>query len=266
MTSASDSGTPRGSRVELRVLYDEIQTLRADWVGLQTVERARAEYEDEFAKEERRLSELQRTREKLEQEKRRRAMPDVVVRDPTPIRVPTLVGRSRPAKAASQPGPESPQRLPSPEARRRLKRLVNRWAYPWNVDSVVLAQINRIADDADRPLGEAVALLDWSVFEDRTTPGESLEAHERRLAEWRDALAEYRERLEGDIASLRTRFRTSLGIWQRWRAQEHENDGREAWRTFIAETRRAKLGDITRLEGEVAALQAALGQRQEVRT
>ncbi len=147
--------------------------------------------------------------------------------------------------------------------RRQLKKLANRWAEPWGLEASVLGRINRIADDADRPLGEALVLLDWSVFEDRTQARESEEAHLRRLVEWGEALAEFRDHLAGEIDILETRFRHWLSIWERWRSRLWSPEQESQWETFIAETRLTKRDEIGRAQSEITQLTREVGELQQ---
>ncbi|MCP4589480.1 MAG: hypothetical protein GY842_01920 [bacterium] len=146
--------------------------------------------------------------------------------------------------------------------RRQLKKLVNRWAGPWGLEASVLGRINRIADDADRPLGEALVLLDWSVFEDGTRARESEEAHLKRLVEWGEALTEFRDHLAGEIDILETRFRHWLSIWERWRSRRQSPEHERQWDTFIAETRRTKRDEMDRAQGEIARLKSEVAELQ----
>jgi hypothetical protein len=229
------------------------------------VDQARAEYEALAAKETAELAEKERKKQELDAEWRRRTLVvETLGRD--------LVspGSFRPGQAGRRPGGrQEVSRRPdvSPSAssgretilatRRGLKKLVNRWAFTWNLKDDVLGQINRIADDTDRPLGEALVLLDWSLFEGRVYPHESDQAHLDRLTHWSEALAEYRDQLAGDIDTLETRYRRWLGIWEQFKARTSP-DGQARWEAFIAETRQATQRRIDQLNQEIADREAQL--------
>jgi hypothetical protein len=138
-----------------------------------------------------------------------------------------------------------------------LKKLVNRWQHAWGLAAALVGQVNRIADDADRPLGQALLLLPWGAYEARV-PGETAEAQRARLTEWRDALCEYHGRLAAEIDICETRFHRYLGIWELWLQRHQGAEGQARWAAFLAGKRRANAGEIARLENEVAALAAQL--------
>ena len=157
----------------------------------------------------------------------------------------------------NDPAPERPPRLQTAD-RRTLKKLVSRWQFAWSLTPEVVAQVNSIADDASRPLGEALSLLEWRLYES-SIPGETPERHVARIQEWRDVLASYVDHLRADIATTETRYRNVLAIWERWSSAQASDDGRAEWEEFIAATREQKAREIAALSAEVAALREALG-------
>ena len=96
--------------------------------------------------------------------------------------------------------------------------MINRYAHCWGLSVTTLSQINSLVDEPNRPLGEAVALLSWNVFEDSTY--ENDQDHLARLNTWGSALTEYRDQLQGKIDIQETRFGRWLGIWSLWRERE----------------------------------------------
>jgi hypothetical protein len=164
--------------------------------------------------------------------------------------------RRRPGMRPFVPSPASSGREASLAERRRLKKMVNRWAFRWNLDATRLGQINRIADDAERPLGEALALLRWEQYQ-TPIPGESGATHLDRLILWREALVEYRDQLAGEVDTLETRYRRWLGIHEQWKARGTE-EGQAAWDLFMSRTRQAMLEEIKRLDAEIKDLEAQL--------
>jgi hypothetical protein len=152
---------------------------------------------------------------------------------------------------------QPPVRGLAPAANRRLQQFARRLTNSGQLSVEALAEVNRIADDAGRPLGEAVALLDWSAYS-RRAPWEGEDTHLARLAEWGVALADYRDRLADEVGLLEARFRGLLGIWELWRWREDEPDGRAAWTNFVEGRRRALRDEADRLRHDVAALEAHL--------
>jgi hypothetical protein len=241
----------------LRLDYDAVHALRGRREELSTVEQARAAYESVVADETRVLDALRRRKESLEREWGRRIRapaepgpePWLVPWQPTGVPSPS----PRPAPLPRPPRPDAGQRL-----RRRLTLLINQHRYVWPLTPAVLGQVNQIAEDNDRPLGEALALLPWEAFAGQA--GESEEAYLERLAEWGKALAAYRHRLEADVEVQQARLGGWLGIWQLWRAQEGP-EGQQRWEAFLAGKRRSLEEEAEGLRGEIAGLEARLAGR-----
>jgi hypothetical protein len=153
------------------------------------------------------------------------------------------------------PPPDRAARLAAARrARRSLRTTVNRFRYVWKLAPALLGRINAIADDADRPLGEALALLPWEAF--LAAPSEPDAAHAARLGEWAEALEEYRDRLSGEVEALEAQSQGWAGIWQLWR--QREGAGAARWETFLAERRRALREEAERLRHAADALEARL--------
>ena len=245
------------SLAETRVVYDELARLQAHALALRTVDDARIAYDALVDRETREIADLKRDRDALLDEQRRRRVRSARIEAaaPPPPRV-----TARPAAAAPAPNdaiPERPPRLQTAD-RRTLKKLVSRWQFAWSLAPDVVAQVNSIADDAARPLGEALALLQWRLYESRI-PGESPERHVARVHEWRDVLAAYLDHLRAEIATTETRYRNVLAIWERWSDAQASDAGRAEWDRFIEATRAQKANEIAALAAEVASLREALG-------
>jgi hypothetical protein len=244
----------------IRPVYDDIQQMRARWEDLQTIKTARDDYESLIVTESSERDDLKTRRDELDAKWRRLAL----LMETTEV---LAVGEFKPWKTMFSsrgpmlPRPVPPHPPPNQEAvlaaRRRFKKFANRWAYSLHLSTAVLKNINCIADDVDRPLGEALALLDWSVFQVHTRR-ESNKDHIGRLTEWGETLIEYHDWLVGEIDTLETRFRRSMDIWKRWRERNQGSEGQARWETFIAETRRALQAEITDLKSEITDLETRL--------
>ncbi len=251
---------------ELRPLYDEIQQMRERRQELESVEQARDAYESLLAEEEVLLSRLRGRKAEIEQEKSRGLLTASQPRwdqflppEPRRTEVPPARPSASPVPVGAALAPSPPEVRPkSSRVRRNVKKMVARWSHAWNLAANVRARINRVADDVERPLGEALALLDWSVFKDRTRSHEREDTYLKRLAEWGEALAEYRDLLAGEIDIQETRFRRWLGIWELWQGRDRSAADQDRWTSFVAETRRAKREEAAALEGEIAQIEQEL--------
>jgi hypothetical protein len=245
------------SLADARPVYDELARLQTRVAALRTVDDARIAYDALLEPETRAIADLRRDRDDLIVEERRRRLTltgkGVTPPPPPPRPQPRPAPDNQTAVTAAEP----PPRLQTAD-RRNLKKLVSRWQFAWSLDPAVIAQVNSIADDADRPLGEALALLEWRVYE-TPTPGESTDRHAARIREWRDVLAAYGEHLRATIDTTETRYRNVLAIWERWSSAQANEDGRADWDRFIEATRAQRQIEITALTTEVASLRKALG-------
>jgi hypothetical protein len=241
----------------LRPDYDAVRALCGRRDELQTVEQARAAYEGLLSAESALVAGLKRRRDDLEREGERRSREAEIEEDLGPVET-AWDPQARPWRAPPVPPepPRAPARGTDGEARFQLGLLVNQFQYVWRLDEALVGRVNQLVADPNRPLGEALALLPWAVFEG---PGHADGAeHLARLDEWGEALADCRGRLEAENDMLETRFRGWLGIWELWRGRE--GDGREAWDTFIAHKRRALGEEAGRLREAIAGLEARLGE------
>ena len=242
---------------ETRVVYDELARLQKHAAALKTVDDARIAYDALLHNETRQIAELKRDRDALLDEQRRQRVQTARIEAAAP---PPPRAMARPVASGAAPNEAAPDRPPRLQTadRRTLKKLVSRWQFAWSLAPEVVAQVNSIADDAGRPLGEALALLEWRLYESRI-PGESPESHVARIHEWRDVLAAYLDHLRAEIATTETRYRNVLGIWERWSSAQTSESGRAEWDRFIEATRAQKTVEIDALTAEVAALREGLG-------
>jgi hypothetical protein len=257
MTSESVAGEVSANVAATRAVFEELGRLKLRLADLKTAEDARLAHEAALSAENRAIVALQRDVDALTAEQRRRRLTGRVVTVAPP---PSVARQARPRVVNVQPVATPVERPPAaPTAdRRKLKKIVNRWQFQWKLDSAVLAQVNGIADDPARPLGEALALLDWRVLAS-PLPNESGEAHASRLDEWRGALEGYADHLRSEIDTVETRYRGVLAIWERWRKARESNEGLAEWNLFIEKSRGQKQSEITRLRGEVDRLRGELG-------
>lgn len=256
---------------ELRTIYNNVKEKQDYWEKLQMIDLAFAEYEKLTklsVEEEGKLQELRRRKQSLEEERRKLQR----VPDQDNFVIPQLArpARHMPPRHAAPVKKSESQRdtgseLDQAAERDQLIKFVNRWRYSWRLDSTVLGKINRIASDSDRPLGEALILLDWSVFADRTRTQESPELHLSRLKKWRSSLVDYQRWLLGDIDRRQTEAESQgqLKIWERWRGRTEGEQARELWMALIADSRRSKQETIRELEKEIDQLSSEIGRSLE---
>jgi hypothetical protein len=146
--------------------------------------------------------------------------------------------------------------------RRLLQKRVIRYASRWNLDPADVEKINSIADDLDRPLGEALALLDWSLYSSPWLTSETAEAHLERLQEWDTELTIYRDRLQTEIDIERATHSSALPIWERWLERDKGPEGCKAWEDFIKDSRQALLDKQAKTKESIAKLQAWIAECQ----
>jgi hypothetical protein len=211
---------------DMHPLYLTIQATRAEWEDLQSVEQALADHDTLIGAEQAQFDALKEQRANLVREKQRL--------ERRQHGQPSGFGGGSPFGGMLQRtrtgGRGDDQREPPPAAvqgpadsaalRQRLKKMVGQLRHLWQLDGETVGRINRIADDASRPLGEALALLDWRLYETEIFRGEEADAHLKRLELWQPELAHYLRFLEGEISARRNRYRNVIPIWEQWRRQE----------------------------------------------
>ena len=233
-------------------VYEEIGELLVQLERLQEAEVAQDEYIRQTSKLEEEIRTLTEKQRQLEAPKQKVQMADVAVRTFRPVIRPAGTDRNRfPSKDVARPTIETQQPLQT--VRTDLKKLVGRWGRYWKLTVETQGRINRIADDPARPLGEALALLEWTTFKNRIGSTEDDEAHLTRIASWGAALVEYRDRLLGEIDMLKTKYRLVLPILEIW-LKRTTDGGQEVWDRQIAETNSAKEKEVERLKLEIARL------------
>ncbi|MEP6831890.1 MAG: hypothetical protein ABJB74_00795 [Gemmatimonas sp.] len=230
-----------------------IDTLKHQLDELRNIEEARIAYDARLANESSDIKRLKAERDRLMAERTRKKMDALR----TQISTPPVPFQRDPiaASATSAPATNAAPRQQTGD-RRKLKKLISRWQVTWSLNQLLIAQVNSIADDANRPIGEALALFDATVFQ-TAFPGESPDDHTTRVREWNAALNLYVEHLRSDIRTVQTRFRAVLAIWERWRAAKANDTGTREWELFIARSQQQKRAEIEALVKDIATLQAA---------
>jgi hypothetical protein len=248
---------PQARLEQVRRVLESLRELCAHRYELETVAQARSAYESLFARELALLDTLRQRKEALQAQRSRRPSLGGSEVSATAALLELLAASAGPRSATRPPSPASgpPAAPPSQDQRLRgrLEVLINRHRFIWRLEPAVVGQVNQIASDSDRPIGEALALLPWEAF--GLLAGETAEGHLSRLAEWDEALAEFRARLLEEVEGLRVRFHSWLGIWQLWRERERDDEGRERWAVFVVRKRQTLTDDAERLRREVAELE-----------
>ncbi|MGB8509871.1 MAG: hypothetical protein WCD76_15930 [Pyrinomonadaceae bacterium] len=251
-----------------RPLYDEARRLYEELQTLQTVEQAHAEFKNLLGGEERRLAGLRQQLDALESEKQSlaRRLEDTGGEDEWEDDAGvTVAGRGAHGGAEHTPAAAAnPIRVM--QARRRFQMLVNRFGYFLGVSDAARAQINQITEDPQRPLGEALVLLDWDAFAGRIGPSnmESDDKYRERLMEWGEALKEYISKAEGDVRAVHVRYgQFVMRLWEAWRAADAGDPAR--WEQLIEGTRHAYAHQATKYEEHIVALEVEVaGLRDEM--
>jgi hypothetical protein len=240
---------------EYSAVYQEIASRLAELRVLQQADRAHAEYTQNTNRLDEEIRRLNARKKELEIPRERDRLASGTRSFQIQPKIQPTLGLSDPAPAKNVARPQIKSDRTTQEARTELKMLVGRWGKAWKLTIDVQGQINRIADDLDRPLGEALALLEWTTFENRIGTTETEEAHLERLSNWGTALVEYHERLRGEIDMLKTRYRFVMPILEAWSTRDTET-GRKSWEQQISATNIAKEKEVERLQLEIAQLTA----------
>ena len=254
---------------EICPVYREIQVFKKHLEEIQTVELARTEYEKCTGEEETKLRSLKEEKLKLQMEQR-------ILTTDMPVAKPNinLLKRNKndftkkmtekEIKVSIKRDETTKKKLRA-EARNKFKRFLSR-NYQYKLEPGVLGQINCIADDVDRPLGEALALLDWSIFEDYAARTDANDTSGlEQLNELGKELQEYRKQLSGKVDMLELSFRDWFGIWEKWRSREESPEQSQVWETFIAETQRAMQDEAVKLQDEILQLEEKIAQIKTTR-
>jgi hypothetical protein len=245
----------RARLAEFFVVYKEIGELLKELTLLQQADVAQAEYIGQTSRLDGELRALTEKQRQLTAAQKKSPTMDAGVRSfrgsPRSTTV-TDPNRFKPREIAR---PTIVRQQPLQSARTDLKKLVGRWGRVWKLSGETQGRINRIADDPARPLGEALALLDWTTFENPIGSSEDAGAHLARIDSWGAALIEYRERLWGELDMLKTKYRLVLPILEIW-LNRNADGGRATWEQQIAETNAAKEKEVERLKLEIARLNA----------
>lgn len=240
MSSADDLAA---QLLKTRALYDAILPRRQRWDDLQIAPQAKADYDALIAAETSALAALQKELLALQKRDNTKQLPNPRP-DKTdwgievPVIKPPVTDPNPPVNLSTKPFDQpAAAALDTRELRRQFQNLANRWAFVWQLGENQ-QKINRIASDLERPLGEAIILLRWEVFE-QPIGSESQPAQLQRISAWHAALAEYQPQLEGEIETLETKYRRDLGVWERWLDRQTGAEGQASWEQFIAGTKQS---------------------------
>jgi hypothetical protein len=262
----SDTGM-QASRDSVRSFYEQARSLREELLELQTVDQARAAFKDALGGEELRLETLKQRVAALEREKRLQLErlehapfenPEFDDEDDYEYEArDTDALPEEKGRAAVKEEPANAARLT--QARKRFQRLVNRFHHFLRVSDANRAQINQIVEDPQRPLGEALVLLEWDTFENRIGPlgAESDEKYLERLDDWGESLREYIRKAQGDVRAVEVRYgEFVMLIWRAWRAEAAGE--RAEWERVIDNIRNAFAHQAAELEKQIDTLEAEI--------
>jgi cell division protein FtsB len=255
---------------ETRCLYEAVHSHLARWQALATIERGIAEYNGLIAREEAEFKALRQRRELLDEEHERlrsggRPQPEPFI----PTSRPDTQGGwylSGVASRGGTPGSASSGaarmgKIAMKDMRHGLKVFVHRFAYDLGLSDGLIKAINRIADSPEHSLGEALAMLEWRVFEQPAHSNEGPQRHLERLRSWATALDDYDLRLQEQIAQREIRYQRVLAIWERWYASggydgaSQSDAGRRDWEEFVESSRAAKRARNARLKEDIRQLE-----------
>ena len=253
---------------EIYPVYTEIQALKRRLESLQTVELARTEYNKRIAEEETKLKSLEEQQDKLIVEQR---ILTTTKTEPIPnIKYPQTTDKNQPEikripsiSNHSKADKTNKEKIKA-EAIKKFQRFLSRY-YQYKIETNVLGQINCIAEDIDIPFGEALALLDWSIFEDYARRNAGNAFGLEQLNQLGEELQEYRKQLSGKVDMMELRERDWLGIWEKWRSRERSTENLQAWETFIAATRWAKQAEADKLKDDILQLEEKIAQIKATR-
>jgi hypothetical protein len=254
---------------ELKPIYEETRKRHIEWESLQDVERAGEAFRQAVAEEDALLDDLIWQQKNLEEWRRRLGLTPgpKPSEKPIPFRDQPLGGRLGQHPVAPT-GANVPNKSPMSSTtdepalaiRRRLQKIVGRYAVRLHLSTEVVGRINRIAC-TDSRLGEALVLLEWRVYEEPLHSSETHAAHLARLKEWQPELAAYRDFLLGEIAAERNRQYRLLDIWEQWRKRTQDAAGNEAWEGFIAGAREKRREWIRELKAEIADAEREIAEK-----
>jgi hypothetical protein len=231
-------------------LYEEIHQQRAHLLDLETVPLARDMYKQALKLEEEQLSLLQKRKQALEEERSILQRSREAVRSRQTI---LSTRRHRPNFSTWNTSPLISVREVQNQTtidRVQIQKLINRWKFFWKIDPTIIGQFNRIVVNVERPIGEALILLNWSLYQEGIYAGEGPVSHLERLKQWHQALMEYHVWLDAEFHTQQERFQGLLPVWEIWR-QRDLPDGNERWQLLIEHTRQAKQAEIVRFTQEI---------------
>lgn len=189
-----------------------------------------------------------------------------VIAPPVPVDVivkPTIVRSRNPAPTARSEADRGAAPLPQPPAqedRVQLKGMIGRFVR-YRLDQLnpdILPEFNRLLNQSDCPVGQALAMLDWSIayaqpLHDRETDDEWVV----RLDRWGILLQEYLEGLFSDLEIQSREFNDMLPLLEYWRKRATDP---QVWERIITDSRLALQELSTQLDRDADDAQKRLAE------
>lgn len=252
---------------EIFPLYSRIEQLQAELSGVQQAEVAQRAWELFLLEPRRALErlrreyeELRREHNQLEEQMNPVSIPVIDRPDMSIVSSPVQFARAE-TSIGQVPFASTVDVVPRLD-RRAFGNLVRRFAGRWMLKKTgAVSLINRIIQDDESLLGEALVLLDWSVYRERLLTEQDDIAHLERLNTWEEELSAYHSHLEGLLAMERTRSKDVLPIWHQW-LERDTPAGKAAWEQFLADSYQAVLDDQAQVRLEIMELCRSIVQLQ----
>lgn len=133
------------------------------------------------------------------------------------------------------------------QARSSLRRLMSGGLeWEWRLTIELQSHINRVINEKERLLGEALIMFEWSYYENRVGRHETDVEYLERLRQWGESLFEYNEQLERELRNLRNYYRDYLKYLDDWLKQGKDEAGAQVWQSNI-ETIEIEVRDLAQV-------------------
>ena len=251
---------------EIEPVYAEIQELKNQLIQLNHLEKARTEYEQLFTNEDNLLASLENKRRRLDIDFRSLTTLKREIKPIIPLPKSQKLWQKNEQTIEFLPHDTNSNKPTDKkievDIRENFKRQIQRFYGSKLGES--LGEINRIADDISRPLGEALALLDWNIFQDYAIKNANNTSKLEVLKEWGQELQEYSKQLSYDVKMQQDRFHPYLNICELWQKRQESTESKQNWEMFIEKTRQAKQTQIDIKEEEIRQLEEKIAQIKTV--